>query len=96
MTTRPATVSAKPQSSSRKKVQLKDVPDVIIDQANSNRVFTRGRFLGKGGFARCYELIDNRSRAVYAGKVVSKLLLLKKHQKDKVKIRFLRNFSLLF
>jgi len=40
--------------------------------------------LGKGGFARCYELTDESTKTVYAGKVVAKVLLMKKHQKDKV------------
>lgn len=82
------------------KPPLKEVPDVVVDH-QSNRYFTKGRFLGKGGFARCYELIDNSTKAVYAGKVrlnctiftvkvintlqvVSKTLLGKKHQRDKV------------
>lgn len=71
------------------KPPLKEVPDVVIDNS-SKRIFTKGRFLGKGGFARCYELIDNTSKVVYAGKVVSKTLLVKQHQRDKV------NFSINF
>lgn len=65
------------------KPPLKEVPDVVIDNS-SKRIFSKGRFLGKGGFARCYELIDNSSKIVYAGKVVSKTLLVKQHQRDKV------------
>lgn len=71
------------RQNSRKKVALKDVPDVVFDNS-TNRIFTKGRFLGKGGFARCYELIDNATKGVYAGKVVSKTLLVKRHQKEKV------------
>uniref|UniRef100_A0A915DM13 Serine/threonine-protein kinase PLK n=1 Tax=Ditylenchus dipsaci TaxID=166011 RepID=A0A915DM13_9BILA len=65
------------------KAPLKEVPDVVID-SGAKRTFTKGRFLGKGGFARCYELIENGSKTVYAGKVVSKTLLVKKHQRDKM------------
>ncbi|KAI1724921.1 protein kinase domain-containing protein [Ditylenchus destructor] len=65
------------------KAPLKEVPNVVVDH-QSNRNFTKGRFLGKGGFARCYELVDNSTKAIYAGKVVSKTLLQKKHQKDKM------------
>jgi len=38
----------------------------------------------QGGFAYCYELTDTDTMEVYAGKVVSKTLLVKQHQKDKV------------
>ncbi|KAH7961957.1 hypothetical protein HPB52_013740 [Rhipicephalus sanguineus] len=39
---------------------------------------------GRGGFAKCYELTDKATNVVYAGKVVSKALLLKPHQKEKM------------
>jgi polo-like kinase 1 len=70
-------------SSRANKPQLKEVPDVVYDQQNK-RYFSKGKFLGKGGFARCYELISMSNNQIYAGKVVSKTLLVKKHQKDKV------------
>ena len=38
----------------------------------------------QGGFAKCYELIDSDTNVVYAGKIVSKSVLIKPHQKDKV------------
>lgn len=38
----------------------------------------------QGGFAYCYELIDTDTNVVYAGKIVSKTMLTKPHQKDKV------------
>lgn len=65
------------------KPPLKDVPDVIYDSIN-HRTFHKGRFLGKGGFARCFELKEVSSKRLYAGKVVSKTLLVKPHQRDKV------------
>jgi polo-like kinase 1 len=66
-----------------RKPPLKDVPETVTNPTNGKR-FLRGRFLGKGGFARCYELIDTETKLVLAGKIVSKTLLVKKHQKDKV------------
>ena len=39
----------------------------------------------QGGFAHCYELIDVDTNKVFAGKIVPKSLLVKPHQKDKVK-----------
>ena len=41
-------------------------------------------FLFKGGFARCYELIDTTNGQTFAGKVVPKSMLVKPHQKEKV------------
>ena len=32
--------------------------------------FYKGNFLGKGGFAECYELIDSETKIVYAGKII--------------------------
>lgn len=68
---------------SSKKPVLKEVPDVVVN-TDTGVTYKKGRFLGKGGFARCYELTDMNSHKFYAGKVVSKLLLLKNHQRDKV------------
>lgn len=49
-----------------------------------NRCLKKGKFLGKGGFARCYELTEMNSKEVFAGKIVSKQLLTKQHQKEKM------------
>ena len=38
----------------------------------------------QGGFARCYELTDVETKEIFAGKIVSKSLLTKPHQRDKV------------
>ena len=67
------------------KPQLKEVPNTIYDSLQ-RQFFYRGKFLGKGGFARCYELVNSDTKEVYAGKVVSKLLLQKNHQKEKVSL----------
>ena len=48
------------------------------------RKYERGRFLGKGGFAKCYELKDVVTGEIMAGKIVPKSLLLKTHQKEKM------------
>ena len=36
----------------------------------ATRHYTKGRFLGKGGFARVYEIVNNDTGKRYAGKVV--------------------------
>ncbi|GMS95778.1 hypothetical protein PENTCL1PPCAC_17953, partial [Pristionchus entomophagus] len=69
--------------SANREPQLKEVPLLVHDK-NQTKNYARGRFLGKGGFARCYELNDSNTGAVVAGKVVSKQLLQKSYQKDKM------------
>nr|XP_037276461.1 serine/threonine-protein kinase PLK1-like [Rhipicephalus microplus] len=61
----------------------KGLPDLIIDKITS-REYVRGNFLGKGGFAKCYEFTDRATNIVYAGKVVSKAHLVKALQKQKI------------
>ncbi|TPP62149.1 Serine/threonine-protein kinase PLK [Fasciola gigantica] len=61
----------------------KDPPEIIID-AKNKRKYTRGRFLGKGGFAKCYELVDQETNETFAGKVVPKAALTKASQKEKM------------
>lgn len=73
---------------------LKEVPDIVYD-TNTKKSYNKGKFLGKGGFARCYELIENKTNKIFAGKVVSKTLLIKKHQRDKVIIFLYLQFYLL-
>ncbi|XP_043236979.1 serine/threonine-protein kinase PLK1-like [Amphibalanus amphitrite] len=61
----------------------KEIAQVILDPKTRKR-YQRGKFLGKGGFARCYELVDPDTKEVLAGKIVSKALLVKQHQKEKM------------
>lgn len=57
---------------SRKDVPTKEIPDVLYDEGNRKR-YKKGRFLGKGGFAKCYEITDFETKEVYAGKIVPKV-----------------------
>ncbi|CAD7683656.1 unnamed protein product [Nyctereutes procyonoides] len=61
----------------------KEIPEVLVDP-RSRRRYLRGRFLGKGGFAKCFEISDADTKEVFAGKIVPKSLLLKPHQKEKM------------
>ncbi|XP_031462701.1 serine/threonine-protein kinase PLK1 [Phasianus colchicus] len=72
---------------------VKEVPKVLVDP-RTRRSYVRGRFLGKGGFARCYELTEAESREVFAGKVVPKSLLAKPHQKEKMSMEIAIHRSL--
>ncbi|KAG5277635.1 hypothetical protein AALO_G00089650 [Alosa alosa] len=76
--------TAKPSSHvDPKSAPLKEIPDILVDPRTMKR-YMRGRFLGKGGFAKCYEITDMETKEVFAGKVVPKALLLKPHQKEKM------------
>lgn len=48
------------------------------------RRYTKGRFLGKGGFARVYEIVNTDTDKHYAGKVVLKSSLTKSRAKQKL------------
>ena len=57
------------------------VPERIFDK--EGHVYVKGKFLGRGGFARCYEFID-QERRVFAGKAVAKCMLQKPGNREKV------------
>ncbi|KAH9383166.1 hypothetical protein HPB48_023992 [Haemaphysalis longicornis] len=59
------------------------LPEVVVDQ-RSKKQYIRGKFLGKGGFAKCYELVDKETNLVYASKVVSKQALVRSRQREKL------------
>ncbi len=48
------------------------------------RKYLKGKFLGKGGFAKCYEFTNLDSKKVYAAKIVSKASLVKSRAKQKL------------
>uniref|UniRef100_A0A1I7WN78 Protein kinase domain-containing protein n=1 Tax=Heterorhabditis bacteriophora TaxID=37862 RepID=A0A1I7WN78_HETBA len=66
-----------------RKAPLKDVPEHVIDKERGI-TYARGKFLGKGGFARCYELTNMNTKELFAGKIVSKTLLVKPYQREKM------------
>ncbi|XGW28953.1 hypothetical protein V3C99_008617 [Haemonchus contortus] len=76
------------------KVPLKEVPERIVDKERGI-TYIRGKFLGKGGFARCYELTNAATNEVFAGKIVSKTLLIKPYQREKMtqEVHIHRNLS---
>lgn len=77
-------MSAKPSAHvDPKSAALKEIPDILVDSRNM-RKYTRGRFLGKGGFAKCYEITDMETKEVFAGKIVPKSLIMKQQQREKM------------
>ncbi|XP_066144079.1 serine/threonine-protein kinase polo [Euwallacea fornicatus] len=59
------------------------IPDIIYDPTKKIN-YKKGRFFGKGGFAKCYEIINSNNMQSYAGKIVSKKLMAKQNQKEKM------------
>ncbi|XP_037300750.1 serine/threonine-protein kinase polo isoform X2 [Manduca sexta] len=66
-----------------KEDEKKEIPEIIHDP-QTNSTYQRLRFFGKGGFAKCYEIQDLSTNQVYAGKIVSKKLMVKSSQKEKM------------
>ncbi|CAL7941690.1 unnamed protein product [Xylocopa violacea] len=65
------------------KDEKESIPNVIYD-VNSGKSYLRGRFFGKGGFAKCYEIKESESRCVYAGKIVPKSQITKTNHREKM------------
>ncbi|XP_041973714.1 serine/threonine-protein kinase polo [Aricia agestis] len=66
-----------------KEDEKKEIPQFIHDP-QTNSTYQRLRFFGKGGFAKCYEIQDLATNQIYAGKIVSKTLMVKSSQKEKM------------
>ncbi|XP_023947930.1 serine/threonine-protein kinase polo [Bicyclus anynana] len=66
-----------------KEDEKKEIPEIIRDP-QTHCAYQRLRFFGKGGFAKCYEIQDQATHKVYAGKIVSKKLMVKSSQRDKM------------
>ena len=64
--------------------------DIIIEKINTNpdkihiKKYRKIRLLGKGGFARCYELLDEETQQSFAGKIIKKSSLIKSRTKQKL------------
>ena len=48
------------------------------------RKYNKGKFLGKGGFAKCYEFTNLETKAIQAAKIVQKASLTKSRAKQKL------------
>jgi polo-like kinase 1 len=68
-------------------------PSILIHERHlrsgkPNKDYSKGRFLGKGGFAKCYEFVEIETKKRFAAKVIPKSSLKKKRAKQKVTIFF--------
>lgn len=60
-----------------------EVPEYIVDPG-TKITYLKGKFLGKGGFARVHELTDLTTNRVYAGKIIPRSRLNRPYQKEKI------------
>ena len=77
------------RESSPKPKNLEDLSTIeeIITISNKNskkREYMKGRFLGKGGFAKCYELICKDNNKIFAAKIIAKSSIKSERQKQKL------------
>ncbi|XP_065191291.1 serine/threonine-protein kinase PLK1-like [Sycon ciliatum] len=57
--------------------------EIIVDHSHGKR-YAKGKFLGKGSFAKAFELRDVDTGVLYAGKIVPKSVLVKPYMKEKM------------
>ncbi|KAM9139075.1 serine/threonine-protein kinase PLK2 isoform 1-T1 [Pangshura tecta] len=60
-----------------------EVSRIITDPGTGKR-YCRGKVLGKGGFAKCYEMTDLTTNKVYAAKIIPHSRVAKPHQREKI------------
>ncbi|KAK1174352.1 serine/threonine-protein kinase PLK2-like [Acipenser oxyrinchus oxyrinchus] len=56
----------------------------IITDPTTGKCYCRGKVLGKGGFAKCYELTDLTTNKLYAAKIIPHTRVAKPHQREKI------------
>uniref|UniRef100_A0A8C7KE93 Serine/threonine-protein kinase PLK n=1 Tax=Oncorhynchus kisutch TaxID=8019 RepID=A0A8C7KE93_ONCKI len=78
----------KPSEIKRKKseeqIQATQELSRIITDPTKGKCYCRGKVLGKGGFAKCYEFTDLASGKVYAAKIIPHTRVSKPHQREKI------------
>lgn len=69
--------------------QPEDMP--IIEEKIANvmgnpviKRYAKGKFLGKGGFARCYEFTNQETKQLFAAKIIPKASLRKTRHRQKL------------
>jgi polo-like kinase 1 len=86
----------------RKVETFNDEEEVIIEEIKDDIIINRyrkGKYLGKGGFAKCYELevlneVGEPSGISFAGKIVERKSLQKKKTREKFKSEIMIHKSL--
>lgn len=68
---------------SKESEETQPIPEIIYDNLTKT-TYKKGIFYGKGGFAKCYQLTNTQTNLSYAGKIVSKKMLSKQNQREKM------------
>ncbi|XP_037538191.1 serine/threonine-protein kinase PLK3 [Nematolebias whitei] len=77
--------SAAPAKTSRNKgEQAKPELAQVVTDPKTGRSYSKGKLLGKGGFARCYEMTDLSNNKMFAVKVIPQSRVSKPHQREKI------------
>uniref|UniRef100_A0A3Q1BDH2 Serine/threonine-protein kinase PLK n=1 Tax=Amphiprion ocellaris TaxID=80972 RepID=A0A3Q1BDH2_AMPOC len=76
--------SAPAKNSRNKSDQTKPELAQVVTDSKTGRSYSKGKLLGKGGFARCYEMTDLSNNKMYAVKVIPQSRVSKPHQRDKI------------
>ncbi|XP_041804660.1 serine/threonine-protein kinase PLK3 [Chelmon rostratus] len=80
----PQQSSAPAKASRNKPEQTKPELAQVVTDSKTGRSYSKGKLLGKGGFARCYEMTDLSNNKMYAVKVIPQSRVSKPHQRDKI------------
>ncbi|KAM9844685.1 serine/threonine-protein kinase PLK3 isoform 1-T1 [Aulostomus maculatus] len=80
----PPQSSAPVKTSRNKPEQGKSELAQVVTDTKTGRSYSKGKLLGKGGFARCYEMTDLSNNKMYAVKVIPQSRVSKPHQRDKI------------
>lgn len=57
-------------------VASSNIPEIVEEKIQKHngevviRKYIKGKFLGKGGFAKCYEFVNQETKQLFAAKVV--------------------------
>lgn len=79
---RPCTVDS-PRTTTKQDSACHQLPEYIVDP-KTRTTYLKGKFLGKGGFARVHELIDLTTNQVFAGKIIPRSRIAKPHNREKI------------
>ncbi|MBN3325389.1 PLK3 kinase, partial [Atractosteus spatula] len=81
----PERAAAHPAKPNRNKLeQSRSELAHVVNDSKTGRCYCKGKLLGKGGFARCYEMTDIANNKVYAVKVIPQSRVAKPHQREKI------------
>ncbi|MGH0125718.1 UNVERIFIED_CONTAM: hypothetical protein FKN15_027313 [Acipenser sinensis] len=82
-TERTQAVQAAKPSRSKSELVRPELAQIVTD-SKTGRCYCKGKLMGKGGFARCYEMTDMASNKMYAVKVIPQSRVAKPHQREKI------------